>query len=94
MTRKLFTAIFITLTFLCACYGLYPRIRLESANQNVAIISDYREIAALAKNSGLDVDEAIEILKRNGLTGLMRDVGYGKGYRYAHDEEDKIAEMD
>lgn len=71
MTRKLFTAIFITLTFLCACYGLYPRIRLESANQNVAIISDYREIAALAKNSGLDVDEAIEILKRNGLTGLM-----------------------
>ena len=71
MTRKLFTAIFITLTFLCACYGLYPRIRLESANNNVAIVSDYREIAALAKNSGLDVDEAIEILKRNGLTGLM-----------------------
>lgn len=71
MTRKLFTAIFITLTFLCACYGLYPRIRLEYANQNVAIISDYREIAALAKNSGLDVDEAIEILKRNGLAGLM-----------------------
>ncbi|MBQ6417963.1 MAG: hypothetical protein IJJ91_04745, partial [Synergistaceae bacterium] len=71
MTRKLFTAIFITLTFLCACYGLYPRIRLESANNNVAIVSDYREIAALAKNSGLDVDEAIEILKQNGLTGLM-----------------------
>ena len=71
MTRKLFTAIFLTLTFLCACYGLYPRIRLESANNNVAIVSDYREIAALAKNSGLDVDEAIEILKRNGLTGLM-----------------------
>ena len=71
MTRKIFTAIFLTLTFLCACYGLYPRFRLESANSNVAIVSDYREVAALAKNSGLDVDEAIEILKRDGLTGLM-----------------------
>ena len=71
MTRKIFTAILLALTFICACYGLYPRIRLESANSNIAIISDYREIAALAKNSGLDVDEAIAILKDNGLTGLM-----------------------
>ena len=71
MTRKLFTAILLVLTLICACYGLYPRIMLESANSNVAIVSDYREITTLAKNSGLDVDEAIEILKRNGLTGLM-----------------------
>ena len=71
MTRKLFTAILLALTLLCACYGLYPRIMIESANRNIAIVSDYREITALAKNSGLDVDEAISILKRNGLTGLM-----------------------
>ena len=71
MTRKLFTSILMALTLLCACYGLYPRIMLESANTNVAIISDYREITALAKNSGLGVDEAIEILKANGLSGLM-----------------------
>ena len=71
MTRKLFTAILLALTLICACYGLYPRIMLESANRNVAIISDYREITTLAKNSGLNVDSAIAILKKNGLTGLM-----------------------
>jgi putative ATPase len=27
---------------------------------------------------------------RNAPTGLMRDLGYGKGYRYAHDEEDGV----
>ena len=71
MTRKLFTASLLALTLICACYGLYPRIMIESANHNIAIVSDYREITALAKNSGLDVDEALKILKANGLAGLM-----------------------
>ena len=31
---------------------------------------------------------------RNAPTRLMKELGYGKGYRYAHDEEDKIADMD
>ncbi|MBR1487253.1 MAG: hypothetical protein IJ597_08375, partial [Synergistaceae bacterium] len=46
-------------------------IRLESANNNVAILLDYREIVTLAKNSSLTVDEALKILIDNGLTGLM-----------------------
>lgn len=71
MTRKIFTAVLLALILLCACYGLYPRIVLESANNSVAIIADYREITALAKNSGLGVDKAISILKNNGLAGLM-----------------------
>ena len=28
---------------------------------------------------------------RNAPTKLMKDLGYGKGYRYAHDEEDAYA---
>lgn len=28
---------------------------------------------------------------RNAPTGLMKDIGYGKGYRYAHDETDGLA---
>jgi putative ATPase len=28
---------------------------------------------------------------RNAPTGLMKDLGYGKGYRYAHDEPDALA---
>ena len=71
MTKKFYAAAFTVLVVAFACYGLLPRLRLELANKNVSILADYREIAALAKNSGLDVDEAISILVRNGLTGLM-----------------------
>jgi putative ATPase len=28
---------------------------------------------------------------RNAPTGLMKRMGYGKGYRYAHDEDDAYA---
>ena len=31
---------------------------------------------------------------RNAVTGLMREVGYGKGYRYAHDEAEGVSDMD
>jgi putative ATPase len=31
---------------------------------------------------------------RNAPTRMMRELGYGKGYRYAHDEEAGVAEMD
>jgi putative ATPase len=27
------------------------------------------------------------------VTGLMRNVGYGKGYQYAHDNEEKLTDM-
>lgn len=71
MTRKFFTAIFSLCILACACYGLWPRIRLESSDKNIAIIADYREVSTLAKNSGLSVEEAINILIRNGVTGMM-----------------------
>jgi putative ATPase len=31
---------------------------------------------------------------RNAVTNLMKQVGYGKGYQYAHDLETKVADMD
>jgi len=31
---------------------------------------------------------------RNAPTKLMKDIGYGKGYEYAHDYEDKVANME
>ena len=30
---------------------------------------------------------------RNAVTGLMSHIGYGKGYQYAHDSEDKVTDM-
>lgn len=69
--RKLFTILFFAAVLACSCYGLWPRFKLETSNNNVAILADYREISTLAKNSGLTVDEAIATLIRNGVTGMM-----------------------
>ena len=30
---------------------------------------------------------------RNGVTALMKELGYGKGYQYAHDTEEKLTDM-
>ncbi len=30
---------------------------------------------------------------RNAVTGLMKNVGYGQGYKYAHDYADKVTDM-
>ena len=47
-----------------------------------------------AKEDALkQLDEPVPLNIRNGVTSLMRDLGYGKGYQYAHDTKDKIAAM-
>ncbi len=38
--------------------------------------------------------EPVPLHLRNAPTRLMKELDYGKGYRYAHDEEGKVAEMD
>jgi putative ATPase len=37
--------------------------------------------------------ESVPLHLRNAPTGLMKGLGYGKGYQYAHDLESKIADM-
>ena len=37
--------------------------------------------------------EPVPLVIRNAPTKLMKDLGYGKGYRYAHDYEDKLTSM-
>ncbi len=39
------------------------------------------------------VNEPVPLHLRNPVTDLMRGVGYGKGYRYAHDEPERVAPM-
>ena len=38
--------------------------------------------------------ESVPLHLRNAPTRLMKDLDYGKGYRYAHDEEGRVADMD
>lgn len=37
--------------------------------------------------------EPVPLVIRNGVTKLMRQEGYGKGYQYAHDTEEKLTAM-
>ena len=47
-----------------------------------------------ARKDALDqLAEPVPLHIRNGVTKLMREIGYGKGYQYAHDTEEKITDM-
>ena len=47
-----------------------------------------------AKTDALQhLSEPVPLQIRNGVTGLMKDIGYGEGYQYAHDTEDKLTDM-
>jgi len=37
--------------------------------------------------------EPVPLHLRNAPTGLMKNLGYGQGYQYAHDLESKVADM-
>ena len=39
------------------------------------------------------IAEPVPLVIRNGVTNLMREIGYGEGYQYAHDTEDKLTNM-
>ena len=47
-----------------------------------------------AKKDALSmISEPVPLNIRNGVTKLMRDEGYGKDYKYAHDYDDKLTDM-
>ena len=61
---------------------------LACAAKSNAVYSAYKAAMELAKNSG-SMEVPMHI--RNAPTNLMKDMGYGKDYRYAHDEDDGFA---
>jgi len=63
-------------------------IYLATAPKSNAIYTAYGAAAEAAKN---DVAEPVPLHLRNAPTGLMKGLGYGKGYRYAHNEAEGIA---
>jgi putative ATPase len=56
--------------------------------------SIYTAYAAAADDVENTRNEPVPLHIRNAPTGLMKGLGYGKGYKYAHDEENKVADMD
>ena len=39
------------------------------------------------------IAEPVPLQLRNAVTGLMKHIGYGKGYQYAHNSEEKVTDM-
>jgi putative ATPase len=53
----------------------------------------YTAYGAVQEDVERTAAEPVPLHLRNAPTGLMKGLGYGQGYRYAHDEEGKVADM-
>ena len=62
---------------------------------SVAPKSNAADVAyAMAKQDALTMlDEPVPLVIRNAPTKLMKDLGYGEGYQYAHNTEEKLTNM-
>jgi putative ATPase len=64
---------------------------LALAPKSNALYTGYSAVLADIENTRA---EPVPLHLRNAPTGLMKSLDYGKGYKYAHDEEGKIADME
>jgi putative ATPase len=66
-------------------------VYLAAAPKSNAIYTAYGEAARDALETRA---EPVPLWIRNAPTRLMKDLGYGRGYRYAHEEAEGVAAMD
>ena len=45
------------------------------------------------RDAARELSEPVPLHLRNAVTGLMKDIGYGAGYQYAHDTDEKLTDM-
>ena len=65
-------------------------IYLATAPKSNAVYKAYNQAAEDAHS---EVAQPVPLHLRNAPTALMKTLEYGRGYRYAHDEQDAIADM-
>ncbi len=53
----------------------------------------YTAYGAVEKDLQNTIAEPVPLHLRNAVTGLMSHIGYGKGYQYAHNAEEKVTDM-
>ena len=66
-------------------------VYLALAPKSNAVYTAWGAVQAEIENTR---QEPVPLHLRNAPTRLMKDLGYSEGYRYAHDEEGKVADMD
>ena len=74
--------------------GLFPlaqaTIYLAQAPKSNAVLRAY---SAAAADAAATAREPVPLHLRNAVTPLLKNIGYGKGYRYAHDDPQARLEM-
>src|SRR5215470_12811000 len=66
-------------------------VYLSVAPKSNALYTAYSSVQADVERTAA---EAVPLHLRNAPTGLMKGLGYGRGYQYAHDLESKVAHME
>ena len=65
-------------------------VYLALAPKSNALYVGYSEVARDAQET---MAEPVPLHLRNAVTGMMANFGYGKGYQYAHNSEQKLTDM-
>lgn len=65
-------------------------VYLSLAPKSNALYTGYGEVHDDLQRT---IAEPVPLHLRNAVTGLMSHIGYGKGYQYAHDAEEKVTDM-
>ena len=65
-------------------------VYLSLAPKSNAVYSAY---GAVEKDLQNTIAEPVPLHLRNAVTGLMGHIGYGRGYQYAHNTEEKVTDM-
>ncbi len=65
-------------------------IYLATAPKSNSVYKAFNQVMAEIKKTG---SLAVPLHIRNAPTGLMKELGYGKGYKYAHDNKDGLVEQ-
>ena len=74
----------------CSVHLAHAVVYMSLAPKSNALYLAYGKAAADAEKM---LAEPVPLHIRNAPTKLMKDLGYGKGYVYAHDTEDKLSAM-
>jgi putative ATPase len=65
-------------------------VYLSLAPKSNALYTAYGEVQTDVQQTEAD---PVPLHLRNAVTGLMKNIGYGQGYKYAHDYDEKITDM-
>ena len=75
----------------CSAHLTHAVTYLSLAPKSNALYTAYESAKADAYQT---MKEPVPLKIRNAVTSLMKDLHYGEGYRYAHDEENAITDME